>query len=235
MPTASDLINRALYKVGIASIGDSIDSADAESAKDSLNDMLEQWSLEDLMIYYTQIESLSLVAGTSSYTLGPTGTLVTVRPIEIISAQLRDTGGLDSDLGVVSFDTYQREIQKATNQTLPSLVSYQPTNPDGTLYIWPTPSSGLTCRLQTAKQFSTVTNLDDSVTLPIGYSEAIVYNLAERLCIDSGRKDLLEGIMEIASKSKLNIKRKNDKKNIMSFDPMFLPQRNSRYNVYTDQ
>ena len=237
MSIANDLLSRALRLVGALASGETADANDIEEAQADANDMLDQWCLEDLMLYYDKVDILPLVAGQISYDIGPTATgLVTERPIEILLANFRDADGLDSPVSVIPHDSYERLTQKTTDQTLPSVVCYQPTNPNGTILVWPTPSSGLSLRLMSNKQLTNIADLSDDVPMPKGYNEAFLYGIAERLCIRYGRKEMLEEIMNRAMLAKQNIKRKNKKKNVMFFDPALVNSRVSgAYNPYTDR
>ena len=231
----NDLISRALRLVGALSAGETANANDSLDALDDVNDMLDQWSLEDLMIYYDKVTTLPLVAGQIQYSIGPTGTdLATVRPIEILSANYRDSQNLDCGVAVVSMEDYQMIVQKTTPNTIPNTIAYQPTNPDGTLFVWPPPQAGYSLRLLTNNLFSRVADLSDDVPLPIGYNECFLYGLAERLCIQYGREEMLAVISERSRIAKMNVKRKNTKKTTMTIDPSFLPRRSGAYNIYSD-
>lgn len=236
MSLATTLVSRALKLVGVLASGETADANDALDCVDDINDMIDQWSLEDLMLYYDKVESVPLVAGQNTYLVGPTGTaLVTVRPIEILLANYRDADNLDTPVSIVPMDSYERLVQKTTTQTIPSIMAYQPTNPDGTIYVWPTPSSG-TLRVMSNNLLTRITDLSTDMILPIGYNECFLYGLAERLCIKYGRKDMLDDIANRALMAKQAVKRKNKKKNVMFFDPALISGRmGGTYNPYTDR
>lgn len=236
MPTALDQISRALREVGELAAGETADGNYAEDCKDVLNAMLDQWSLEDLLLWYEKTEEFDLVAGQEAYTIGETGADFTaVRPIEILGAWLRDGNALDTKLGVVSNDTYQSIVQKETTNTLPRVVSYNPNYPLGELKVWPSPTSGLKLRVTGNKLLTRVTNLDDEMSLPPGFEEAIVYGLAKRLAPGAGRLDILNVYEALESDAKANIKRKNLRMDLMSFDPNLYGRRRGSYNPWTDE
>lgn len=239
MPTANDLISRALRRAGILETGQTALANDSLEALDTLNDVLDQWSLEDLMIFYSTMESFALVDGTNSYSIGATGNFITVRPIELLKAKLLDSGGITYDLEVIDFSNYQDIIQKnPPSSTQPTVIAYQPSYPNGQLYLWQTPSSGWTLQLETNKQFIRIadlaTEIDDS--FPVGFVKAMVDTLAAELCIEYGHLEHLQLLQEAALISKMNIKRKNAKKTVMRIDGMFMPggRRPGTYNPYSD-
>ena len=68
-----DIISRALKDIGALEAGEVPTADAAQDAFDMLNDMLDQWSNESMMIYnYTEIV-FPVVSGQINYTLGPSG------------------------------------------------------------------------------------------------------------------------------------------------------------------
>lgn len=234
MSIAHDMVSSALRKVGVLASGETAQGEEADETLEIMNDILEQWSLEDLMIYCSTVLTLPLTAGINNYTVGPTGDLVAVRPIEILQANLRTADLLDLPISILDFENYQGILQKATDGTLPQYLAYQPTAPDGTLYLWQSPSSGLSVRMTVAYQFLQVADLSTDVVLPIGYKKAIQDALTVELCIKNGRTAMLAEVKESAAISKMNIKRKNAKKTTMRLMAEFLPGNNGIYNPYSD-
>lgn len=237
MPTASDLISKALRKVGVLSTGQTADSNDALEALSTLNDILEQWNLEDLMLLTSNAGVYALTANVNSYTIGATGAFVDIAPIEVLSAYLRIPGNLDVPLDVISYGDYLRVVQKTTTGTYPSVVSLQNTIPNGTLYLWPTPSAGLSLVLEANVQITQLADLSTTLVLSNGYQKAMVDCLAYELCIEYGRTDMIEEIKDSARISKMNVKRKNAPKDTMSFDSALLSANSGRrytYNIFTD-
>ncbi len=234
MATASDLISKALRDVGLLASGETADANDAQETLDMLNDLLDSWCLEDLMLYYSTVLTIPLVAGTISYTIGATGDLVAVRPIEILRAMLRTTDNLDIPIDTCSFENYQDIIQKVTTGTYPTVLAYQPTYPNGTVYLWQAPAAGLTLRLIVNSQLVQIADLDTVIDLPPGYRKCINDNLVVPLAIKAGKKDLLEDLKEQARISKMLLKRKNTKLTTMTLRAEFLPGNNGVYNPYSD-
>lgn len=73
MTTPLDIISRSLKDIGALEAGE-IPTADAAvDAFDMLNDMLDQWSNESMMIYNVTEIIFPLTAGQTQYTIGPGG------------------------------------------------------------------------------------------------------------------------------------------------------------------
>ena len=68
-----DIINRAMKDIGAIASGEQATPAEAQDAFDMLNDMLDQWSNEDMMVYYKNEIIFPLTAGQTQYTIGPGG------------------------------------------------------------------------------------------------------------------------------------------------------------------
>ena len=73
MTQAIDIISRALKDIGALEAGETPAPADAQDAFDMLNDMLDQWSNEQMMVFYKTEIIFTLTAGQTQYTIGPGG------------------------------------------------------------------------------------------------------------------------------------------------------------------
>ncbi len=91
-----DIISRALKDIGALEAGETPAPADAQDAFDMLNDMCDQWSNEQMMVFYKTEIIFTLTSGQTQYTIGPngqvnsaftgsiTGTTLTVTGVSII-------------------------------------------------------------------------------------------------------------------------------------------------------
>ena len=68
-----DVISRALKDIGALEAGETPTPDAAQDAFDMLNDMLDQWSNEDMMVFYKTEIVFPITSGQSQYTIGPTG------------------------------------------------------------------------------------------------------------------------------------------------------------------
>lgn len=73
--TPLKLITKALQDVGGAATGETIAASDANDCFDTLNDMLDSWSNESLMVFAVQDVIHELTAGKYIYSIGPGGDL----------------------------------------------------------------------------------------------------------------------------------------------------------------
>jgi len=73
MTTPLDIISRALKDIGALEAGESPTSEAAQDAFDMMNDMIDQWSNESMMVTYKTEIIFPVVAGQTQYTIGPGG------------------------------------------------------------------------------------------------------------------------------------------------------------------
>src|SRR5690242_5956509 len=81
--TSLDLIKSALRLAGVLGTGETPSAAEGQDALVILNQMLDSWNAERLMIYTVARQVFSLVANKQAYTLGSGGDFDTPRPPKI--------------------------------------------------------------------------------------------------------------------------------------------------------
>jgi len=99
-----DIISRALKDIGALASGETPSPDEAQDAFDMLNDMIDQWSNEDMMIFYKTEIIYPITPGQTQYTIGPSGQ---------IGASI--TGSIDGNILTVTAIT---SGAVAVNQTL---------------------------------------------------------------------------------------------------------------------
>lgn len=73
MTQAIDIISRALKDIGALEAGETPTPEAAQDAFDMLQDMLDQWSNEDMMVFYKNEIIFPITPGQTQYTIGPGG------------------------------------------------------------------------------------------------------------------------------------------------------------------
>lgn len=202
MATAREMIEDSLTLIGVASEGNTLSSEASTFALRVLNRMLSSWSVEIGQLFFKSFDTLNWTAGQQSQTIGTGGDLNTVRPIKITGFQTRKDD-IDYTLAHVSFDTYQMIFRKDIASDFPDIYHYNKTFPLGTIFIYPVPSSNISVRITSYKALANLT-LDDTISLPEGYEEAIMYNLAPKLAPKYGRSPTAE-VSRNAANTKMNL------------------------------
>src|SRR3990170_4964206 len=179
MATAQNIIDAAYNKIGHLNIT----SGDSDKALVSLNNMLGTWGIDGLLVPYRTSENFPLVVGQSSYTIGSSGNFNTVRPLEIITAYIRDSSSVDYILDPISQKQYA-ELSNKTADGRPTRFYYDPQYSLGKIYFDTEPASVETLYLISEKAITELATLATTVSLPDFYKESLVFNLAVRLALD---------------------------------------------------
>lgn len=232
--TGRDLIRRALMLIGVLAEGENPSAPQQSDGLESLNDLLDSWSTEGLIIPHVVREEFSLVPGQASYTMGPGGDFDTAKPIRIEKAGLLLVGpGEPSELPVdiLNLDQWACIGMKSQQSDIPTKLYEESTHPVTTLFPWPVPRTAHKLVLYSQKALSRITNPNAEIVLPEGYARALRYNLAIEVCSEYGRSMSPEALL-IAGSSKEVIKRKNIKPVYMTSDAVGLASR-GRFNILT--
>jgi hypothetical protein len=87
-----DIISRALKDIGALEAGENPTPEAAQDAFDMLNDVVDQWSNEDMMVFYKNEIVFPITAGQTQYTIGPNGQIGAVVTGYISGTTLTITG-----------------------------------------------------------------------------------------------------------------------------------------------
>ena len=142
-----DIISRALKDIGALEAGETPTSDAATDALDMLNDLIDQWSNEDMMVFNVTEIIFPVIAGQTQYTIGPvastanfigasftgsiTGDVLTVTAIgsgAVAQGQTLSGTGITSGTKIVDFltgaggnvnevGTYQLNISQTVSST----------------------------------------------------------------------------------------------------------------------
>lgn len=219
---AADLIASSMRLIGATAASEVPTATEITDGLAVLNDMLEGWSIESLTVYATQDQTITLVPGTSVYTIGPTGSTVGVRPIAIDSAFV-SYGGVDFEIEITTdTDRYNAISIKQQTGAVPVLLLYDASFPDATITLWPVPAfSPASLTITSCLQFTQLANAAQSLAYPPGYSKALRYALAVELAPEYGVIPR-PAVLQIAIDSKAAIKRNNVKDAMLRCDDALL-------------
>ena len=216
-----ELIRAALNVTNDLFPGEDPDANAARSALFNLNSMLDSWSAEKLVAYTERNDTFTLTPGVATYSIGPTGAFVMPRPIAVNGAQAKVPGGTDTVLKVLSNDDYNGIEDKAATSEAPTEIGFLPTFPSASISFWPVPTTAAVVRISTSAPFTQLSTMTEIVTLPPGYQEAIIYNLAVRICT-STHKAVPGSVAQMAADSLARIKANNVPESLLQFPPEVL-------------
>lgn len=232
--TGRDLVSASLRLIGAIAPGESVDSQEATDGLAAINRLIDSWSNENLLIYAITREQFTLVANTTSYTIGSGGDFNTTRPQWIERALIRDdsvTDPIEYTVSLLSNEEYSSIASKSVTSQIPYALYDDGGYPLRTLSLYPTPSAAHKLVLYSGKPLTTIASLDTSLSLPPGYERALVYNGALELSPEYGNP-IDQTILAIAMDSKASIKRKNHRPLHLRCDDGVIGMGN-KFNIFT--
>lgn len=193
--TRDQIIALALRKLGVLELGDTPDAATVANASLALNLFIKQMSTKGIKLWKVNELVLPLVAGQSSYIIGPvsTGTvdLNTDKPLKVIQAWLRDISVTpstdDVQIQLLSKQEYNMLGSKFSTGT-PNSIFLDVRNTTSTLYVYVTPDSYSAANKQL--HFIVQQPIQDIMTaqtvpdFPNEWMNVLVWNLADQLAIE---------------------------------------------------
>ena len=214
--SAYELVRGALRKIGAIATGETPSADEMNDGIDSLNDLLETWSLENLLLYANANLVVTCVGGQIRYAIGPTGDWVGPRPIRINGA-FCTVNGVDFSINTVGKDQYDQIAIKYQPGDIVEQLYYENDSPNGSVYLFPVPTTNIQLSLDTDRILTMITNPAQAINFPPGYYIALQHTLATMLAPDYGRP-VDPVISAIAARTTANLKRANKVTRVAQFD-----------------
>lgn len=181
--TGRELITEALEDITALAAGAVLDDTEATRALKKLTRLFDNWNAERAGVYASTQTTYTLVPSLQPHTIGPTAFTptftVTQRPVSIDAANLV--------INTIAYGLTLRDADWWASVTVPSLSTSMPTDlyyspewPLGKIYLWPLPTTAYGLQLQTRIVLANL-GLDDILSLPPGYRDAITLTLGEML------------------------------------------------------
>lgn len=194
---AQAIITAAIGEINAVAAGESPTAAELSFGLDKLNRLIDAWNAERLAIYTQNFTQYTLVPNLSPHTIGPTGNTPTptftcqgTRPVKILGANLvinTSSPSYNIQINIRDADWWLMQSVQGLTTTYPTDLYYEPDWPNGSLYFWPVPTTAYPVQLETLTNLGSFPTLGTTFTLPPGYWDAIVYNLALSLCPSFGK------------------------------------------------
>jgi len=236
MPTAIQLIESAALKIGAISTGESITADEASDCLDILNSMLDYWAIDKAMVFQIVQNTHSWLGGQATRTIGPTGAQITAtRPIKIEDGSFFRVNEIDYPFVILrnraSYDTI---VSKTDQTTYPDSIYYEPSYPNGKLYVYPVPTDTITLYLNSWQVLQNFTSLTTSLSLPPGYQWMIEHNLSVAL-EPVFTVPVSSSVRSEAMRSMAMIKRINHIPITSATETMMVLNQGRRSDIYSDQ
>lgn len=190
--TAQQLITSSLRLIGVLASGESPSASEAQDGLTALNNLIDSWSNENLMIFTKLREVFAFIANQRVYTMGTGGNFSTLRPQKIENALIQIASNspvLELPIQILSKDEYAAITIKTVTATFPLYMYCDYANPLANISVWPVPTdSSNNIVLYSWKPLANISALTSSLSLPPGYLRALIYNLAIDLAPEYGRQ-----------------------------------------------
>ncbi len=219
--TGQELIASSLRLIGVLASGETPSNAEATDGLTALNDVIESWSNEQLLIPDKVREVFPLVANQRVYTMGIGGNFNTSRAMEIENCLIQlvaNSPVLELPMEILNKDQYASILLKTMTSDFPLYMYNDGNYPLDNINIFPVPtSSANNIVLYSWKPLTAIATLTTSLSVPPGYKRALRYALALELSSEYG-KTLSDTTIAQAIESKAVIKRTNAKPYYLQVD-----------------
>jgi hypothetical protein len=233
MATAGELINGSLRLLGVLAEGETPSQETSNDALVAMNQMIDSWNTEKLMIYNTQDQVFTWPADQITRTLGPTGNFIGNRPVLLDDSTYYRDASTNVSFGIkfINQQQYDGIAVKTVTSTYPQVMWINAENPNLSMTIYPKPTRDLEWHFISAQELTQPATLVTVLAMPPGYLRAFRYNLATELAPEFGVEPS-PTVQRIAMTSKRNLKKINNPDDVMSM-PYAIVATRQRFNVYS--
>lgn len=221
--TVTDLIKASLRLLRVYGPNETPTATELSDGLTIINEMLDSFNAERLLIYQILRAAHDLTAGVSQYTIGAGGTFNTTRPARIESAGLildktATPQVIEAPLEVLLYqDEWAAIYLKGLTSTYPRKMWYNPNFPLGEINLWPVPNeSKQQIVLYTWGALTAFATVGTTVSLPPGYSTFLRTNLAVWLAEEYGVTPT-ENVIDQARKATARVKDLNVSRSVPLF------------------
>lgn len=173
--TVQEIVTDALREAKVVGVNEPVQAEYSAIALRTLNRMVKGWQNKGYNLW--TVTSMSVAATTNAnYTLGP------VRPHKILSVNYKNTSGIELPMQNLTRQEYD-DLPNKSSSGIPTTWYFDRQREAAVLYVWPVLSSVTTETLEiTYNREIEDMGLTDTLDMPGEWYEAVVYNLALRLC-----------------------------------------------------
>ena len=232
MASAGEIINGSLRLIGALAEGEVPSAETSADALMAMNQMLDSWNTERLMIYNTIDQQFTWPSDQITQTLGPTGDFVGLRPVALDdSTYYRDAStGVSFGIKFINQQQYDGIAVKTVTSTYPQVMWINMEYPDIAMTIYPKPTRALEWHFVSVQELTQPATLATELAFPPGYLRAFRYNLAREIAAEFGIEPP-RTVSQIANVSKRNLKSQNNPGDIMSIPYAIMVSR-QRFNIF---
>lgn len=242
--TAYDLVTLALRSLNILAQGEYPDADEQNDGLVALNDMVDAWNIERMMVWAIVRQQFNLTAGVgfpTPYQLGagaaPPG-FNYPRPARINNAGIvynpTQPQPVELPLDMVTEQEWASIPVKSVQSTFPTVMYNDGAFPNMNLFFWPVPTTAPAVVLYMWNMVQQFADLKTQYSFPPGWARALRSNLAVEMSAQGFGGTLTPALVAIAAKSKANVKSLNAPEVVMGCDRALVNPELGQYNWITD-
>lgn len=181
--TADALIRKALRDAGRLQVGDDPPPETFADCLSRLGDIINTLQTRGLKLWLNSVRTLTPVAGTAAYTLGPSGTTVTIKPLRVIGGWFVESGGARRSLTPLSWQEY-RSLGNLTSSGAVNSYFVDKQQLNLVVRLWQVPDATAatgTVELLCQEQATAPLELTSVVAFPVEWYLALRWMLADDL------------------------------------------------------
>lgn len=209
--TARDVITTSLRLINAIATGETPAADELNDGLNTLNDLLEIWSLQGLAVHGAPDITFNTVPNQAAYTIGPTGNIVADRPVDIAQFPYCRVGGVDFPITVIGQQEYDLISLKTDDSDVVERLLYVNEFPNGRIVLWPVPTGAIPITFNGGRLLTQAANLSQPMSFPPGYLLAFKYALAVMVAPEY-EISAPDDVKAIAISSLASIKKRNKKK-----------------------
>jgi hypothetical protein len=208
--TVLDLIASSMRDVGSLAQGELPNADEANVCLQKLNNMLDRWSLERLNLFTVGATIYNLTPNKQTYTVGVgAADFNSPRPVRIqTSAAIMPGTTVRVSMDLMTSVEWAALREKGSSGLLPAGLYCDYDSPIARLNITPVPTGAISIEVYGWTALTQFTTLQDVINFPLGYLEALEFNLAVRIAPEFGMQ-LDPVIVAAAADGKQSIQRFN--------------------------
>lgn len=182
--TPISIIRDAYGDAGLLQEGEPLGGEQIVSGMRKLTDLVNLWQTQGLKLWLNTDIPIPLVAGQSTYTLGPSGDLNMVKPLRVLEAYYANASGVRRPLNPLAWADYTR-LSQITQQGQLNSYHVDKQQTQLSVFFWLTPDATAalgTAHLLVQSQVTNFINLTETVNFPIEWRIALRWGLADEIC-----------------------------------------------------
>jgi len=182
--TWAGIVKDAMEDAGLLRSGSQPNSEDYAKNGRRLLDMVRLWQTQGVKLWMLLDQSITLTASLATYTLGPAGAIITVKPMQVLQGYYLDSNSNKRPIYPLSWDEYLR-LSNTTQEGAVSQYFVDKQQSNLVVKLWSVPDTQAatgTVHLLIRQQVTTFTELDETMNFPDEWRIALRWGLADEIC-----------------------------------------------------